>query len=699
MTIESMSRGRRSSVLAAVIGSVLASYAGGASALDWEFDNGARLAWNTTLAVGASWRVNGPDKELYHRADGELLGLTNGLGGSRTDSNTLNYGSGDRFSTPFTLVTDLELKKNQFGILVRAKAWYDQALEDEKVRYGHQNNGYNGTIVLNGGLTDKFPCTGVSAEGNALCMKGQWPQAKLNDKGFEDEVKFSNVYLLDAYVYGSFALGSSDLQLRLGNQVVNWGESLFIQGINQINPIDVPAARRPGTQLKEVLLPVWMAYANWGFNWGSVEAFYQFKWENTALDTCGLYWGPAEGVVGTNPAGCGSITSFGGVGGGSNPVNQAAGIYFPAKKGKDASDSGIWGASLRFPVSAIDTEFGLYYMNIHSQIPNVSSYAGTVPEESIVFPAALGGSTLYDAETGLWQGGFINPFQTYANYANLLGYDVESGSGFWEYTEDRQIFGLSAATNLWGWSFSAEASYQMDVPAQVEGNDVIAAALRAIGPVRERALASRADRAAGGDGYLRGYDLFDVTQFQVNTIKTFSNIPLVKADTGLLIAEVGFRWNNLPDYKKGGLRYNRAFIYGLASGPDIANQTGVSNACPSELAPGVANPFYNTQPDGCKNDGYATDFSWGYRIRWTMDYLNMGGSGITMRPKIFWSHDVDGYSINPQFIEDRQTLGLGVDFIYNKRYNVGVDYTYYGDTAYNPLFDRDFVSVTASVTF
>ena len=86
-----------------------------------------------------------------------------------------------------------------------------------------------------------------------------WPQAKLSDEGFEDEQKFDNIYLLDAYVYGSFDVGETDLQLRLGRQVINWGESIFIQGVNQTNPIDVPAARRAGAELKEILMPVWMA--------------------------------------------------------------------------------------------------------------------------------------------------------------------------------------------------------------------------------------------------------------------------------------------------------------------------------------------------------------------------------------------------------------------------------------------------------
>ena len=75
MTSESMVLGRRNTVLATVIGSVLASYAGSATALEFEFDNGARVNWNTTLSVGSSWRVEDPSRRLYTRADGSLIGL------------------------------------------------------------------------------------------------------------------------------------------------------------------------------------------------------------------------------------------------------------------------------------------------------------------------------------------------------------------------------------------------------------------------------------------------------------------------------------------------------------------------------------------------------------------------------------------------------------------------------------------------
>ena len=82
------------------------------------------------------------------------------------------------------------------------------------------------------------------------------------------------------------------LTVKLGNQVVNWGESLFISGgINQYGAVDVPAARRPGSQVKEILLPIPQISASLGVADGvSIDAFYQLKWTRTVLDGCGTYF-------------------------------------------------------------------------------------------------------------------------------------------------------------------------------------------------------------------------------------------------------------------------------------------------------------------------------------------------------------------------------------------------------------------------
>ncbi len=319
------------------------------------------------------------------------MGPNDGLAGNHAagDGN-LNYAKNDRFSTPFRVITDLEYKKGRFGALVRAKYWYDQALNQEEVLVGSQANNFNGTRPGLGPIPGYTLCPSATPPGTAclpVSPPGQnlFPTAKLSDRGFEAEQQFENFYLLDAYVYGSFAVGETDLQLRLGNQVINWGESIFIQGVNQINPIDVPAARRAGAELKEILLPVWAAYANWGFNFGSIEAFYQLQWNNTSVDACGTYFSATSTLIGADPGSCNSITVVGG-----QPwepgclarcrrssrswVRSPSCRELPARtsrriQGREPSDSGQFGIAFRFPVEKIDTEIGLYAMNIHSRLP------------------------------------------------------------------------------------------------------------------------------------------------------------------------------------------------------------------------------------------------------------------------------------------------------------------------------------------
>jgi Protein of unknown function (DUF1302) len=745
MTSQSLKPGRRNTVLGIVIGTVLASYAGGAGALEFETDGGTRIIWNTTLSVGSSWRDQEPDPELFTRADGSLIGIGaaplplftrpnpgDGLAGNQADSGTLNYDKGDRFSTPLKLLTDVEIRKGDFGLLVRGKAWYDDALENGDVRLGNQPNNYNGVRPglgpqPGGTFTDVF--------------RTPWPEASLSDDGFEDEQQFSNAMLLDAYLYGGFDVGETQLQLRLGRQVVNWGESVFIQGLNQINPIDVPAARRPGAELKEVLLPVAMAYANWGFNFGSMELFYQFEWDNTSIDSCGTYWAVTENNISSSPGRCNSATVITNVLGsqprnalgqlqpvlvpqlGSNVFAQANGLFVPLIQGVEPRDSGQFGAAFRFPIG--DTEIGLYGMNIHSRLPYISGRAGTLltPTTPLVLPpGALSPlqTTPYvvagiDPSNGLpfWRipGTGANPLDaaddtTLRNPAPLhsgigrqLGRNIVPGRAYWEYPDDIQVYGISAAMNLFSWSVSFEVSRHIGVPVQVNGNDLLQSLVVFLGPNATEGVAAALQ---GDGGYAQGWDRFNKTQFQVNTVKNFSNV--LGAENLLLVAEVGYQENNVPDYLDGAVRYGRAFMFGVGSNPDLAGQLPVSggNTCSPTFVNApvpVQSAVFNPQPNGCRNDGYVTDDAWGYRLRLSADYNNVFNSGVTVTPSVFWAHDVDGVSMDPAFIEDRQVLGLGLRFNYNKRYNLEMNYVDYADTDFDPLFDRDYYSVSASVTF
>jgi hypothetical protein len=173
--------------------------------------------------------------ELYSRA-GQLLGLRGG-GGSNTDSATLNYSLAT--ATPMKLVTDVEVQ-GKFGA--------GQGLACARARdcsMGHQNNGGG-----RGGLNSQLPCCLItlparSSVGSPV-RSGTWPRATLNHYGFAVS-KFSGVYLLDAYAYRHRRHGPA----TAARQTVR--VKRIHQGINQINPIDVTALCRPGTEVKEVL--------------------------------------------------------------------------------------------------------------------------------------------------------------------------------------------------------------------------------------------------------------------------------------------------------------------------------------------------------------------------------------------------------------------------------------------------------------
>ena len=378
----------------AIVLAVSAACAGSAFAFEFDTEGGWQGSLNTTLTASSSWRAQAPDKRLIGAGDaywvnkvavGQLMPIgrtaaapLNGLtaaetsslaaqgyhGGSHTDGANLNYDKGDRFSTLAKFVTELRLSKGDTGMLVRAKGWYDQALNDETVPFGSRGNSYNGSSFTGKGYVKGAP-------------------TQLNDSGFNTLNRFDGVYLLDAYAWTSFDIGNLPLQIRAGRQAINWGESLFIQGINQISPLDVTALRQAGTEIKEAILPVWSLYGNLGLPGGmSLEGFYQLKWEPTNIEGCGSYWGATEFGYGTTMA-CGMVQPVAtssalesvALANAPGAIQTAIGGNpgFMLGQYRKPKDSGQWGLAFRFPVDAIDTEIGAYAVNIHSRVGNIGA--------------------------------------------------------------------------------------------------------------------------------------------------------------------------------------------------------------------------------------------------------------------------------------------------------------------------------------
>lgn len=597
----------------------LAVVSGPAAAFNFqagEWDGSLR----TTVSVGSSWRTEDPNQSLYNADDADRVGESGGTGG-KVDSGNLNYEKGDRFSTVGQFFTELSMEKGYMGGVVSLKGWYDQALEDEGVRQGNIASGY--------------------AQGKPL-----------SDKGFENLQKYSGVQLLDAFVYNTWDINYHPVQVRLGRQVVNWGESLFIQGVNQgINPIDVPGFRRPGTELREVLLPTNMLYTNVGLGGGvSLEAYYQFEWDNSPVEGCGHYWAVTETIISSDPGGCIMGAT---VGPGDVAENLENRTYYPLVEGNDAKDSGQWGLALRLPVDSIGAELGLYAMNYHSKFPYLSLDTGAGP-------GSAPGSVL--------------PFQANADAAG-----VESAAAFWEYPENIKLYGVSFASNIASWSVGAEVSHSPNFPVQLNGGDIVVGALTGQGPLGTTLATSSANTK------INGYDRYEKTQFQINGINLWSNT--MGAQTAVLIAEMGMQYGELPE-SDTERRYGRGFVYGFAEHED---GFGGSDPC----AIGV-----NASPAGCKNDGFVTDFSWGYRVRGSLQYQNPFGLGMVVEPSLFVAHDVKGYSLDGQFQEGRISTTLAGKFTYLKRHVVDLSYVGFVNSAdYNPLADRDYASVSYSYTF
>jgi hypothetical protein len=121
----------------------------------------------------------------------------------------------------------------------------------------------------------------------------------------------SDIRILDLFVEKSYTLGDQYGRVRVGNQVLNWGESLFhFGGINYAtNPVDIKAATLPGGQIKEILVPVPMISVNQGLtNELSVEAYYQFDFEPHRFPPVDTYWSTTN-LIGEGTASAGSNRS------------------------------------------------------------------------------------------------------------------------------------------------------------------------------------------------------------------------------------------------------------------------------------------------------------------------------------------------------------------------------------------------------
>jgi len=437
--------GLRGKLLASAAGVGLIAAAGSAVAEEYSIGE-LKIVFDTTITAGASLRTAERDMGFVPESNGgnidprasgvvvpvafagaTLAGLPgyvytqtsnrdNFDGSINSDNARLNYSEGDFTSANIKVSHDLLMTWKNFTVFARGFYFYDSVMSD--------NNHTDRTV-----LRDKT-----------------------------SDVLGSNAKLLDLYIAGDFELGDLPVQVRVGKQVVSWGEGTFIlNGINAINPIDVTAFRRPGAEIKEGLIPVNMVSGSISFPFDvSVEAWYQLDWEPFEIDPAGTPFSTADTVRYPDHVGFTSGSPFSGnrrncIGGTESALGLSGGVILggavplpdiagnitgqllptptcfdgaatdydtplpvglaeAAKlaqgdmgvvardKDVEGSDDGQWGVAVRYFADWLNaTEFGFYAMNYHSRLPFAQLGAGT---PSLGFGSVTSNNANVDPVTG-----------------------------------------------------------------------------------------------------------------------------------------------------------------------------------------------------------------------------------------------------------------------------------------------------------
>ena len=434
---------------------------------------------DTTISYGARWRLQDRDNAIIGIANGGTAYSVNG------DDGNLNYDKG-LVSNVIKITPEMVLRFRNYGAFVRGTYFYD--------------------FEVMGNDTARTPLS----------------DAAKGEVGEKAE-------LLDAYVWGSWNPGEKPLDVRIGNQVVNWGESTFIQGgMNSINPVNVNSLRVPGAELREALKPVPRLWANFGAtDKVSVEGFYQTHWEETIIDPVGSYFSSSD------LAGKGAEKVV--LGFGSAPDNPAfPTTAVPRGDTREAKDGGEYGISMNYLTNS-DTEFGFYFVNYHSRLPIISAQTGSVA-------GAVGGD--YPAS---------------ARY-------------FLEYPEDIKILGTSFNTQVGtsGISWQGELTYKIDAPLQIDDTEILFAALTPVAP----ALGAINQLGSFGfDEEITGYKKLDIAQIQSTMTKVIPSF--MGANQLSVVGELGFTHvMDMPSYQE--LRFEGPGSY--TSGNPFATAAGVQPA-------------------------------------------------------------------------------------------------------------------------
>ena len=380
MTLETKSireaacgHGIRSTALAVAAGMLAAPVWAGSAKIGEDIS----VDYVLTVNYGLAKRV---EKQAPELIDGPIS-PANGLPTTvNSDDGDRNFRKGALTTNRLSLLGEADIKRDNLGFFVRATGFYDQA-------YRRGNDNDSPATVNKTGANNEFSADARRFEGG-------------------------RARFLDAYAYGIFKLGEqASLSARVGNQVVQWGESLFFPNIaGAQGPADATKANLPGVEVKDILLPVGQVAATLRLNpTVTLLGYVQYQYKATELSSAGSYFSFAD-VIGP----------------GAEFIRAAPGFNIPRADDIKPRNSGQWGLGTRVRVTD-NTEVGLYHLRYHDKTPSVVTNFTAIPVAPFVVPTS---------------------------------YNIK-------YFDNIKLTGASVATKLGDVSVAGEVSYKQDVPVLV----------------------------------------------------------------------------------------------------------------------------------------------------------------------------------------------------------------------------------------
>ncbi|OYV99028.1 MAG: hypothetical protein B7Z62_02135, partial [Deltaproteobacteria bacterium 37-65-8] len=347
-----------------------------AHAFQFQASDSVKGSLDMQLTLGAGMRMVNQNPNLI--GDPRVNAGASTAISSNGDDGDLNYNKHDLFTTYLKFTPELLLKfPDNYKLMARGTALYDFKATDTR-------------------------------------------RTDLADDAKEQVAR--DIRLLDLWVSKDMNIGSHRARVRVGNQVISWGESIFaIGGINSTNSLDFQKFSIPGTQIKEAVLPAPIVSVASGLGHGvNIEAYYQFRWNANRLPPVGTYFSVAD-ILGkgrqslflNNDANSADFINFGGLdpaaGATFGDIGTSSSLEVPILDDKTPKNSGQYGIAMHYKPEGVSLDVGFYFMNYHDKMP----------------------------------------------VANFLPNGIQ-----WDYLQDRKLYGVSANFPLGNWAVGWELSYR-----------------------------------------------------------------------------------------------------------------------------------------------------------------------------------------------------------------------------------------------